>query len=253
MLNYQTLSSDSSRPVIGVFDSGYGGITTWRALKTNLPDVKCLYFGDHQNCPYDNKSQDELIKITTSVVTNLAHQGAKIIVIACNTATTQCIHELRRRFPELIFVGTEPALNVARDAGCQNILLLATPSTVQSRQVKRLVDHSIGAEEVTLMACPDLARRVEASFFSTSYQLDRSRLPAITAYLDTLFAKIEDPAVFDGVVLGCTHYIHIQSQIEPYFPQARFFNGNAGVVRRVKAILEDLTSSKLTQNSHRVV
>lgn len=114
---------------IGVFDSGNGGYTTLGAIRSLLPENEYYYIGDHKNCPYGTKTQAELIEITTHIAQRLASWGAEMIVIACNTATTRCIRALRQRFPDIIFVGTEPAIKLACDADCQEILLPASKSS----------------------------------------------------------------------------------------------------------------------------
>ncbi len=124
---------------IGVFDSGVGGRSTLATLENLLPEYEYLYRADNRHATYGGLAQDELLAATTAICRDLIAEGVRLIVIACNTATTRCIHELRRRFPEVTFVGMEPALKLACDHGAQKILLLATPNTAASRQVQRLV------------------------------------------------------------------------------------------------------------------
>lgn len=112
---------------IGIFDSGSGGLSTLAAIRELSPDAEYYYIGDVAHCPYGTKTPAELLEITSAVVSRLQNWGAQIIVIACNTATTRCIHQLRQRFPDITFVGTEPALKVAHDCNFRHPLLLCTP------------------------------------------------------------------------------------------------------------------------------
>ncbi len=221
--------------IIGVFDSGAGGRTTLKEIQTLLPGVQTIYFGDREHCPYGEKSQSELIEITSEIVAKMEQAGATMIVIACNTATTQCIRALRERFPRLTFVGTEPALKVACDHGCRNILLMATLSTVKSRQVERLVEDNITDQHLTLLPCAGLAELVEEAVVGE----DACPLNAgLVAKLDELLLPLPERDKVDGVVLGCTHYIFLRPYIQRYFPNAELIDGNAGVARHVKELLE---------------
>ena len=147
---------------IGMFDSGNGGWMTLEAVRRRLPEVEIEYVADLKNCPYGEKSAAELLEITSRVTQGLIARGAKIVVIACNTATTRCIRALREKFPDAVFIGTEPALRLAKRTGAQRIVLLATPSTVASEQVARLIRQNQLEEQVKLIPCAGLAEAVEA-------------------------------------------------------------------------------------------
>lgn len=127
---------------IGIFDSGSGGLSTLAAIRELSPDAEYYYIGDVAHCPYGTKTPAELLEINSAVVSRLQNWGAQIIVIACNTATTRCIHQLRQRFPDITFVGTEPALKVAHDCNFRHPLLLCTPATARANSVKRLVTQN---------------------------------------------------------------------------------------------------------------
>lgn len=210
--------------IIGVFDSGVGGKTTLTEIQKVLPDAKTVYFGDSKNCPYGEKSQNELIKITSEIVERFTRAGATMVVIACNTATTQCIKTLREKFPGLTFVGTEPALKIACDRGYQNILLMATPVTIRSQQVARLVEKNVINQGLTLLPCAGLAELVEAA-------------APVEAKLEELLSPIPNRDKIDAVVLGCTHYVYLKPQIQSYFPNAELIDGNSGVAKRVASLL----------------
>lgn len=225
---------------IGVFDSGNGGYTTLGAIRSLLPENEYYYIGDHKNCPYGTKTQAELIEITTHIAQRLASWGAKLVVIACNTATTQCIHVLRKRFPDIIFVGTEPAIKLACDAGCQQILLLATPQTAVSRQVNKLISQNIKHQHLYLQPCPGLADVIESQVQfdknaeHLSFHFKNSEL--IAKKLQTIYDELPKDVKFDAVILGCTHYVLAKGQIQTLFPKAQLFDGNQGVAKRVQSL-----------------
>lgn len=219
--------------VISVFDSGVGGMTTAAEIQRMLPDAKIIYFGDSEHCPYGERTQGDLVHITADIVADLQKQGAEVIVIACNTATTQCIRFLREKFPDLTFIGTEPAIKVACDLGCENILLMATPSTIKSAQVQKLIQRYIASQEVTLLPCPGLAELVEKSVVNGVLQ----DTPELAGLLSNLLGKVADHEKIDAVVLGCTHYIYLKSEIQKLFPNAELVDGNLGVAKRVKEVI----------------
>ena len=210
---------------VGIFDSGMGGMTTLRALREKLPDIDFEFYADHKNNPYGEKTDEELWRIVKEIVDRFASQGVKIIIIACNTATVRCIDRLRKEYQNIKFVGTEPAIKLACDAGCSNILVLATPGTVKSERVKVLVkeNEDIG-RKITLFACLGLADAIE-------FHRD------VDKKLAELLSSLKDQK-FDAVVLGCTHYILVQDKIQEYFKESKMLDGNDGIVRRVEKIIE---------------
>ena len=211
---------------IGIFDSGRGGTTVMAAIKELLPEEEYFYIADTENCPYGDKADDELYGIVRGNVDRLAKWGAEVIVVACNTATTRCIEKLRGDYPDLKFVGTEPAVKLAVDTGAKKILVLATPGTAQSERLASLVKENLQpGQEIEVLACPGLADTIE-------HNLDGD-LSAVEAKLDELLPVDTEP---DVVVLGCTHYSLVKEMIQRHFPGARVVDGNAGVAKRVKGL-----------------
>ena len=215
---------------IGVFDSGIGGTSVLEAIKKLLPDEEYYYFADSKNCPYGEKPDDELYQIVKSNVEFLKNWGAEIIVIACNTATTRCIKKLREDYPDLPFVGTEPAVKLAADSNAHHILVLATPGTIHSERLETLIhDNQRKNQTIDLLACPGLADTIEFSL-----KADPEKIPAkLTELLEDV-----DTSVYDCVVLGCTHYSLIKPEIKTFFPSATLIDGNDGIAHRVKSIIE---------------
>lgn len=220
---------------IGLFDSGIGGLTTLDEIKKLLPKEDYIFYADSKNNPYGSKNNKELLEITKKIVEFLISKNVKIIVIACNTATTKCIDKLRRIFPQMIFVGTEPAVKVACDNNYKNTLVLATPGTISSKRFKKLVDvNKKENQNIYLLACDGLANAIEKN--------DKSKIKEL---LDKYLLPYKNKEI-DAIVLGCTHYPHIKSQIHNYYPNAKIIDGNNGVARRVK---QQLKENNLLSNS----
>ena len=212
---------------IGAFDSGKGGVAILDAIKKLLPNEEYSYIADSKNCPYGEKSDSELYEIVTNNIKKLQDWGAVIVVIACNTATTKCIDRLREDFPELYFIGTEPAVKLAVDSGAKNILVLATPGTIKSEHLQNILHENQNPnQKIKLLACPGLADAIE---------FDRD----IDTVLQNLFADIntDEP---EAVVIGCTHYSLIKDKLQSYFPHAKLIDGNNMIANQVKNLTEKL-------------
>ncbi len=210
---------------IGIFDSGIGGLTTLEEIKKLLPNENYIYYADTKNNPYGEKSKEELCSITENIVNYLLERDVKLIVIACNTATTNCIEYLRNKFKNIEFVGTEPAIKVACDNNYKNTLVLATPSTINSERTQSLLEKNIKENEnFYLIPCEGLANAIEKK--------DDDKINEL------LDKYLKDYKNIDSIVLGCTHYPIIKDKIQKYFPNAKLIDGNIGVAKRVKFILE---------------
>lgn len=212
---------------IGMFDSGIGGLTVLKELRKLLPNENYIYYADSKNNPYGEKSDEELMSIVTGIVDFLISKEVKIIVIACNTATTRCINRLRKMYPNMIFVGTEPAIKVACDKNFKNTLVMATPGTIKSERTHELVKLNKRKDQnITLLPCKGLADAIESG------NKDR-----VNKVLHKLLDKYTSQNI-DSIVLGCTHYPHAKKNIKEIFPNAKLIDGNKGVSKQVKRQLE---------------
>ena len=212
---------------IGVFDSGIGGLNILEELKKLLPNEDFLYFGDSDNCPYGTKSQEDLIKIVSRIVEYFRENDCKLIVIACNTATTRCMKSLREMYPDMIFVGTVPAVKMACDNKCHDTLVLATEGTIASERVHELIyDNKNDDQEIYLVACNGLAEAIEDK---NNELIDSILYNTLKEYLDYSI---------DSIVLGCTHYPWAKENISKLFPDAELYDGSIGVAKEVKRQLE---------------
>ena len=210
--------------MIGVIDSGIGGLSTlYEILKLN-PNCDYVYYLDSINNPYGSKSEEELKKIVFNNVIKLRKKGCKIIVLACNTATAICIDELRTTFNDLIFVGAEPAIKTACNATYKNILVLGTPLTVRSKRVNSLVErYKQEKQNVILYACKNLANIVEKR---NILEIEKKKKKI----------KKELNCCYDCIVLGCTHYCLIKEEIKKILGIDAVIDGNKGIANRIKKL-----------------
>lgn len=150
------------RAPVAVFDSGLGGISVLRELVRTLPRENYLYFGDSLHAPYGTKTPQEVVDLSLQAADRLLSQGAKALVVACNTATSAAIRTLRKTYPDLSIVGTEPAIKpaVERHPGGR-ILMLATAMTVQEEKFQRLKAQYDDQAQIIPIACSGLMEYVE--------------------------------------------------------------------------------------------
>lgn len=224
--------------IVGVFDSGIGGLSVLSELEKLLPNEDFYYYGDSLNNPYGEKSDEELFEITSGVVDYLVNKGCRLIVIACNTATTRCMKYLREKYKDVIFVGTVPAIKVACDRDFKNTLVMATPATIESERTMELIRDNIRKDQnIYLVACPGLANAIEDN--------DQEKIEEI---LKDTFREYKDKEI-DSIVLGCTHYPFIKEDILKEMPGVILLDGSRGVAMEVKRQLENngLLSDKLSR------
>lgn len=193
----------NSKP-IAVFDSGLGGISVLRRLVQVMPEENFLYFGDSINAPYGSRPTDEIRALTLHNADMLFSRGAKALVVACNTATSAAIDELRARYPDRIIIGIEPALKLAVSRHPNGrILVMATDATLREKKFAALMERF--AEQCTILKCPCPAL-VE---FVERGELDGAALQEV------LKAELQPYLIpsADAVVLGCTHFPFLKDAI----------------------------------------
>jgi glutamate racemase len=198
------LSARSPIGPVGIFDSGAGGLSVLRAMLHERPDVPLHYVADAGHAPYGERQAAYTIERSLAITSYLIGQGAKVIVVACNTATAVAIDALRERCPQTTFVGVEPGIKPAAQCSpTQNIGVMATSATLDSSRFRSLIErHALGCR-VTAVACPGLAAAIERGPAAES---------EINALLDRFCAPLEN-AHIDTLVLGCTHYPFVADRI----------------------------------------
>ncbi len=209
---------------IGVFDSGMGGISVLRELYKIMPEENYIYFGDSINAPYGTKPLESIQRLTIKNVQTLLAQGAKGIVVACNTATAAAVRILRGMYPDLPLVGIEPALKpAALQPGHPAILVMATPMTINGNKYKNLMMRYEMNADIIGLPCPGLMEFVESG--NTDGDDLRSFLEdLLSPYLREI----------DSIVLGCTHYPFVRGLIQQIAGErVRIFDGGSGTAREM--------------------
>lgn len=225
--------------VIGMFDSGVGGLTVMKEILTQLPDVQIIYFGDTARVPYGNRSREELIRFGEEIITFLMEQGAEAIVVACNTSSANAVPVLREQF-NLPLIGTiEPGAKAAIQATATgNIGLIATEATVRSKAyssaVRRILSKRQGGPAIELVkaqACPLFVPLVEAGL---------SHSPEARGIARTYLAPLQEAQV-DALILGCTHYPFLTPVIQEILGEEIILVDPAqAMTEELKGVLEQL-------------
>ena len=243
---------------IGVFDSGLGGLSILNELRKILPNENYLFYEDSINNPYGEKTEEELFEITSRIVEYLIKKNCKLIVIACNTATTSCINKLRDKYKNMIFVGTVPAIKMAYDVNSKSTLLLATSYTIKSERVKELLHDYTGINQnIYVESGKNLANLIE-----------EGNINKIKDLLNEILLPYKNN--IDSIVLGCTHYPLVKNIIEEIIPNVKVLDGSFGVAKETRhqliennllnesneqgdIIIENSKSQDLVQRSYEIL
>lgn len=216
----------SSKP-IGLFDSGLGGLSIWKDIVTLLPGESTIYLADSQNAPYGERSPAEIVRLSVKNTELLLSLGAKIIVVACNTATTNAIAHLRKQY-KVPFIGIEPATKPAAIAtNTKKIGILATKGTLASELFLNTSATFRGDVEIIETIGTGLVQLIEGG------NLEDAR-PLLQKYLSPMLEK-----GVDNIVLGCTHYPFLTEIIREIVPtHVAIIDSGAAVARQTKNVLE---------------
>lgn len=214
---------------IGLFDSGVGGTSIWREIHDLLPYEDTIYLADSKNAPYGQKSKEEIIELSIKNTEYLLNQNSKIIVVACNTATTNAIKELRTKY-DVPFIGIEPAIKPAALNSEKHVIgILATKGTLNSELFHQTVEkyqdtkiiEQIGLGLVTLIENGEI----------NSPEMNR----LLHAYLEPMIE-----ANIDYLVLGCSHYPYLIPQIKKILPDhIKIIDSGEAVARQTKKLLAE--------------
>ena len=212
---------------IGVFDSGVGGLSVVQAIQKALPELEIIYKDDAEHVPYGIRSIEEIHSFVKPIFRDFIDEGCKVIVIACNTVTTNLADKLRAEF-HVPMVGMEPAIKpVAAASKTGVIAVCTTPRTLSSARYKWLKDEYAKGVKVLEPDCSDWAYMIENN------RVDREKI-----------AKIVDDiceAGADQIVLGCTHYHWIEQQIKDLTKgRAKVIQPEAPVIAQLKRVLKEL-------------
>lgn len=227
---------------IGLFDSGIGGTSIWKEVHALMPYENTIYLADSKNAPYGLKSKDEIIALSCKNTEFLLENNCKIIVVACNTATTNAIKELRAKY-DVPFIGIEPAIKpAALQSKTQKIGILATKGTLNSELFhKSVANHP----DVTIIEQigHGLVQLIENGDMNSAEMEE-----LLKSYLNPMMEKN-----IDYLVLGCSHYPYLIPQIKKIIPpQIKIIDSGEAVARQTQKILEqshllNLTNKKSSQ------
>jgi glutamate racemase len=215
---------------IGIFDSGVGGLSVLKAIRQLLPNEEIIFVADQAHVPYGPRPLDEVRGFSEQITRFLLGEGAKLIVVACNTASAAALHHLRETFPAVPFVGMEPAVKPAAETTHTGVVgVLATPATFQGELYASVIERFAQGVQVIQETCPGLVVHIEAGELDTSDTraiLEKALQPMLEAGVDT-------------IVLGCTHYPFVIPLVEEISgPGVRVIDPAPAVARQVKRVLE---------------
>jgi glutamate racemase len=224
------LSQATLRSPIGIFDSGVGGLSVLRAIHDTLPGENLIFLADQLHVPYGSRSMEEVRAFAEEITRFLLSQGAKLIVVACNTASAAALHHLRQVFPQTCFVGMEPAVKPAAEQTRSGVVgVLATPATFQGALYASVIERFASGVTVLQDTCPGLVMAIEAGqldSFEVRTILEKALHPMLTQGIDT-------------VVLGCTHFPFVIPLIEEIVgPQVRVIDPAPAVARQAGRLLD---------------
>lgn len=213
---------------IAVFDSGVGGLSVLRHLIARMPNERYLYYGDSANAPYGTKTKEQVRALTFAAAEKLIAQGIKALVVACNTATSATINELRNAYPDLIVIGIEPALKLAADKFPGGKLgVMATPMTLREEKFAKLMEQFQETCEIHKIPAPGFVELIEAG---------KADSPEVETLLRKLFAAYPP---LDALVLGCTHYPFAAEAIRKVLgADVTLLDGGEGTARQTQRRLQ---------------
>jgi glutamate racemase len=231
----------SEKQPIGVFDSGIGGLAVLRQIHELLPEEDLVYFADQANVPYGSRSLDEVRMLSEEISRFLILEGAKLIVLACNTASAASLHYLRAVFAQTPFIGMEPAVKPAAEITRSGVVgVLATPATFQGELFASVVDRYAEGIHVLQSTLPGLVEQIESGNLSGE-AVDR----ILQAGIEPLLERGADT-----IVLGCTHFPFVLPAIETLSGEGVVvIDPSPAIARRAHQVLQ--TKDALTRDEAR--
>jgi glutamate racemase len=231
------MTQSGSENPIGIFDSGVGGLTILRAVRQALPCENLVYVADAAHVPYGQKTPEQIRERAMAIGGFLVGQGAKVIVVACNTATAAAIDMLRARLA-VPFVGVEPAIKPATAATRSGVVgVLATPSTLASERYRSLIERFAAGIRIVAQPCAGLAEHIERG------DLDGERTEQLLrGFVEPLLA-----AHADVIVLGCTHYPLVAHIVQ------RIAGPGVAVIENGTAVAKEVARQLTLRGSARMV
>ena len=214
---------------IGLFDSGIGGLSIYNEIKNSIPNESTIYIADNINAPYGKKTETEIIQLSIKNTQKLVDLGCKLIVVACNTATTNAIEVLRKKF-NIPIVGIEPAIKPAMlETKSNNIGVLATEKTLSSNLFLKTSDRFSMGVNIHEQIGFDLVRIIEENGIN-----EELLTPKLKEYIEPMLEKN-----IDHLVLGCTHYYYLIYLLKKILPNGvKILDSSKAVTKRVEHLLK---------------
>lgn len=232
---------DNKNKPIGFFDSGVGGLSVLKEALKLMPNEDYIYFGDSKNAPYGVKTAEEVRRLTFEAVEFLLNKNVKGVAIACNTATSAAVADLRIKYPNLPLVGIEPALKPAveiNDGG--DILIMATPMTLKEEKFNRLMEKYKDRATIIPVPCPGLMEFIEEG---------KLKSKEVLQYLEDKINTYKKNRI-SSIVLGCTHYPFIRDVlIDIVGNEVHIIDGGMGTS---KELMRRLKESNLLREEKRI-
>ncbi|SHE40202.1 glutamate racemase [Clostridium fallax] len=217
---------NSKKSAIGFFDSGVGGLSVMREAIKLMPNENYIYFGDSKNAPYGTKDVNEVRRFSFEAIEFLRKKGAKAVVIACNTATSVAISELREYYGDFPIIGIEPALKPAVEySNTGKIIVMATPMTLSEKKFKNLMNSYDRREDIIPLPCAGLVEFIERGDLQ-SIELEK--------FLQDKLKDINKDEI-SSIVLGCTHYPFVKNEIKKIVGNDVYIiDGSQGTAKELK-------------------
>ncbi len=224
------MSSINSQNPIGIFDSGVGGLSVLRAIRQQMPEESVIYFGDQGHIPYGPRPMGQIQNFSEAITRFLLDKGVKIIVVACNAASAAALTYLRQTFPDVSFVGMEPAVKPAAEHTETGVVgVLATPATFQGALYASVVERFANGVELLQDPCVGLVQQIEKGDLNGT-----ATRKILEAVLHPMLEKN-----IDTVVLACTHYPFVIPLIQEIVGEkVRVIDPAPAVARQTKRLLE---------------
>ncbi len=218
------------RSPIGLYDSGFGGLTVWRAIRDRLSGESLIYLGDGANCPYGSRRSSEIVALADMAVGKLLSMGCKLIVVACNTATAVAIDYLREKYSGVDIVGMEPAVKPACLQSRSGVVgVLATERSLEGNLFQRTAAKYSADVRIVPMFGRGFVELVERNMESTPEA-------------ERVVREVVEPMLAEGVdqiVLGCTHYPFLIPILQRIAPDVNIIDPSPAVARRVEQLLSE--------------
>jgi glutamate racemase len=228
---------------IGLFDSGIGGLSIYNEIKNSMPNESTIYIADNLNAPYGKKAESEIIQLSIKNTQKLVDLRCKLIIVACNTATTNAIEVLRKKF-NIPIVGIEPAIKPAMlETKSNNIGVLATEKTLSSNLFLKTSDRFSKGINIHEQIGFGLVEIIEENGIN-----EELLIPKLREYVEPMLEKN-----IDHLVLGCTHYYYLMYLLKKILPNGvKILDSSRAVTKRVKSLLKDYNIDSNTSKTKNI-